>query len=417
MRLILIILIFTNTLFLEAQDKEWIPFLSDSKFGYVNENLEILIEPQFDFAYPFYHEYAIIKNGDSHFIINKNGKYLTELYHEWILDYEINESMLGYEWSDSSCFSSFDTFYKLTDYYTNCGFLSLDSFLIDQEGIRITSSFDNILTYQNCFSTVRQNDLYGIVDNFGKQILPSNFKSIYIINDSMALINNDSLYNFRSKIFTYKPIYTENKALPRRRQISLNRYIYKENNKFGIEDSMGLKITSPIFHWSSFVALPNNNILVLQKDSISIIDYNGLTILELARNNYSIFKNFFSFKKDDKFYLFNYETKSIYPQGFKWIFDSYELDIFVLKTDTNLVFIDKNGKKFKECEKAVIIEDLICSPNLNGLWGCFDLNGVVSIDHLYDDFITPFRWSELMLVSRNGVKFYINRKGTEFKKN
>jgi len=82
---LLILLFFINILY--SQDSfKLIPFLKGDLFGFVNENKKLIIEPSFNFAYPFgysynknfYPEFALVQIKDIMFLVNEEGSLIEE---------------------------------------------------------------------------------------------------------------------------------------------------------------------------------------------------------------------------------------------------------------------------------------------------------------------------------------------------
>ena len=56
--------------------------LVGEKYGFINSQGDVIIEPKFDDAYLFFHDdYSIVYNDNKQYLINKKGDIVTEIDH------------------------------------------------------------------------------------------------------------------------------------------------------------------------------------------------------------------------------------------------------------------------------------------------------------------------------------------------
>ncbi|MCR4848100.1 MAG: WG repeat-containing protein [Bacteroidales bacterium] len=75
-----LIIIFITTVCSFAQGYDLVPFRSDenNKYGYKNNNGEILIEPQYDYTEPFMEGIAVVEKDDKYGMIDSKGNFVIE---------------------------------------------------------------------------------------------------------------------------------------------------------------------------------------------------------------------------------------------------------------------------------------------------------------------------------------------------
>lgn len=121
------------------------------KWGYVNEREELIIQPNFDQIEPFQQGLAVVKNAGKYGIINQESEAIVKLEYDHI-------ERLG------SLFLLFTN--------GNIG-------LADANGRIIKNpSYDSIKALENGYFLVERNDKYGIIDESGQDILPTNYEII-----------------------------------------------------------------------------------------------------------------------------------------------------------------------------------------------------------------------------------------------
>jgi hypothetical protein len=122
-----------------------IAFERENRYGYLDKQKNIVIEPKFDDAYSFYNNHAIIKLGKKYGIINGNGEFEIEPTFDDIYYYK--------------------GFYK-TKLNGKNGYLNSDLKVI------LNTEYDNVEGFINGLAVVEKDRKYGLINEKGEFVIP-----------------------------------------------------------------------------------------------------------------------------------------------------------------------------------------------------------------------------------------------------
>ena len=73
---------------LEYGGKDRLIYCEDRKYGYMDLDGKVLIKARFDYAEAFYGDYALVRNGESHMVIGRQGNELYTFEEETTVTWE-----------------------------------------------------------------------------------------------------------------------------------------------------------------------------------------------------------------------------------------------------------------------------------------------------------------------------------------
>ena len=73
---------------LEYGEKDRLIYCEDRKYGYMDLDGKVLIKARFDYAEAFYGDYALVRNGESHMVIGRQGNELYTFEEETTVTWE-----------------------------------------------------------------------------------------------------------------------------------------------------------------------------------------------------------------------------------------------------------------------------------------------------------------------------------------
>lgn len=423
----------------------YFPVYTDGKWGIINSNGDIIIEPQ-------YEEMPIIPNDLKTIFIctydvnYENGTYKTKVINEknesiitgydniYFIDIVNKNSELNV--ANNTLIVEKDGKFGLVD-------LSGKNLLdVDYDKIEILEGIDNSLI-------ITKGEYVGLCDYQGNIIINVVYKEIKgIENDyknGYITVNDANLYGmvdfnktviFDNQYLDIKPIHASNKYVVKIdegyrivdkngklinensfediKEINDDNIVYKENGKYGIitinlekkiepqyEDLSLMKANQYIAKNNGAYGIINTNNDTLVEFKYSNIEYNevaGIAVAQLSREQYDIYDSSMNLKLSvnsieitDKYMKVEIGDKYKY-YNFKFE-EKNTKDIF----STNVMFAnEKNGKYgFVDENEKVIVEhkyEAVTEFNkygyagikLNGLWGVINLKGEIIAEPIYN---------------------------------
>lgn len=265
---------------------------------------------------------------------------------------------------------------------------------------KLQQKYEKIFRFQEGTAIVLKNNLYGLINEKGKEILPCSYDSISSFLKHFRIIKKDKKYGVLNnygdviKPCVYSDFLTKEKFTGDR----LCDYLaLKLNDKWGFVDKEGNDVTQykyeDIFSYddSVFIAKYDGYYGVSDYQNNTIIPYLYDMILYKMSYNYPITL----VKQNNRFGLYNSKNKEVLPCEFDWINGNDYGYITVRKTVSN----STNSERYAliEAETGKIIlpfdyidmgeysEGLVACENLDGKYGFLDLEGNIVIPFIYDD--------------------------------
>lgn len=138
---------------LDPFDQKIKPFKENNKYGYKDENGNVIIEPKYDYADKFQHDLANISLTNKVALIDRTGKIVIP-FGIYDIIYSFREGM------------------AMVSKSKKFGFIDITG----KE--KIPCSFDEADFFRNGLSTVKKNNKEGIIDTSGKAIVPIVYEKI-----------------------------------------------------------------------------------------------------------------------------------------------------------------------------------------------------------------------------------------------
>lgn len=375
----------------------------DSKFGYMNEDLKLAINPVFEIGTDFVDDYATVKSNGFWGVINKEGHF--------VLNPEFDSITIINDSSEMMFFTIKNNVVKIIDKnnnilfnFTNCNFNSdlthINDFIAFKNNDKyilitpskksfIESDFEDInVDVDNRLIVFKKNNKYGLSDFNGKILLEADYDNLCGFSENMAIIEKNKKFGFINleTLDVIDPIY-EN-AL----KFSEGLASVKLRNSYGYIDKSNKMIIEPNFNFAS--SFKNGVASVLINNSNGLIDKEGnlLTKEPFFIDNDSKFSNGLlpiCKKVEDKFkygYL-NEKGKEVIPVIYDKA-DNFTNNYAIVEVNNKKGALDTTGQVVIPIEYDYIINFLdyfIVSKNKN--YGLLDNTGQVIIPLKYDNLI------------------------------
>ncbi len=258
-----------------------------------------------------------------------------------------------------------------------------------------------------------QNERYGVIDNKGNIIIDPKYDIVEIPNPSKAVFICKNNYDVETKSYNIE-VYNESKKrllyqyfavdAIRLNGIDNNGYYeksvlrYKSNDKYGLIDFNGKKITKPIYDSIESFEYKEGLLLVKKDGKYGIININGATVL---KENYDEILCDAFYNEDSKYDLAGYIVGNKTSKGMRYGYINYR-GKQVLKNEYNEIYRIIENKDYNKIY-LVAFKD--------GRAGLFENNKKI-IDNVYED-ITYNASSNLLVVQRNSKQGVYTLNGNE----
>lgn len=297
-------------------------FKKDNKYGILDENLNILIEPNYN---------SIVWSGLKDIIIGKknNESYLISLK---------SKDILGkYDFIIPTNDSSTLKVNKNSHY----GYLDKNLKEI------ISCNYKVLFPFKNELIISHNGNKYGVINKKEKVIVPYKYDEIYIHNNGNILVKENNKY----KDFYQEKIISVDKLYP-----SLSNYlVYEKNNRFGILDLKNFNLSTITYDEIS-ITNDNDFIIVGDHNKYGLVDIKNLNkkitfdydyITPIGKNAFvcgTINKGLYSLIipgiiKTKELYDYVQNIQNQYYLGYK---DNSKIDIINKKGDTISTISNKN---------------------------------------------------------------------------
>lgn len=357
----------------------------EGKVGYIDKKGKSAIDFEFDKGTEFSYGMAGIKVGDTYKIINSKGKAIVEKK-DGILS-PLSENLIRYEKLANEILENENTTEAIEiladagKTLKSTGILNTNGKLVVEQG-----TYDAIIEeVGEGYILVKKNEMYGLLDPNGKQIVPCEYTSIGIMNEGFIPVSKGNkcgaLNNKGEVIVPIEYLYTGpmNEGMAPARM---------DESGIGFIDNKGTWVIEPNFEG---VTAMNNGVAFARKDKKHIlIDKEG-KVIETELN----FEN------------------SVSINGFT---DSGLAVVDILDGSTKYMsIINYKGKEIEKLEKKqyaaleISQSGLIVSVNMEGKKGLLNKDGSVILEEEYNDIRVIAE--DVILVDKDGFYSYMNSKG------
>lgn len=217
----------------QMNDMVLIPIKQNDLIGFADTSGKIVINPLYDEVTDFYEGLSIVQKNDSVYFINKE-----------------NSNTLRMIFNDALPFYNGLAPVKQVNKW----------YLIDRLGELKSEGFEEINELNNEIYVVKQNNLYGAIDPYGKMVYEIKFDKLGDFKNNCAYYQLGSNYGFINKNgyihkaeFEWISDFNENGLA-----------IYKRQNKFGLIKQTGEFLTHP--HYDQIIKATDKIYLMIQND-------------------------------------------------------------------------------------------------------------------------------------------------------
>jgi hypothetical protein len=382
--LILVAMLFTiiscNPFKSESDSINLIPYKSGDKWGYIDKNGKILINPQFEEANIFIEGIALVKSAnDKYGYISEDGKYKINASYKKATFFSEGLACVVPE-NGRPQFIDEDGNVKFTVSTGElCGLFSDDlaavkvaekwGYLDKKGNIKINTQFDYAFPFNDGLASVtmlnkdKGETLYGYINTEGKIIINYQFKFAGRFVDGIALVSDGKKYGYIDN----KGKYIVNPQFDAAGEFKNGLAIIVQGSMFGYIDKEGKIVINPQFKRASTFS-NNGTALVWSSDSrVGYIDKEGkYTINPQFEFGTNFFDDIAFVRSGDKWGIINKEGKYlINPQydNFNVDIDSYkyqtiESDYFDISGIVDKFLEGTDQKTFRKLSANTTVKDL-----------------------------------------------------------
>lgn len=225
-----------------------IPYHNQDKWGYLDSNNKIVMPAQFDTCSVFQKNLAVVKIGGKYGVINSEGKYVIKAKNHLIKNNTFSEFFEVYK-KPNSIVKCKDYYGQKTDciHIVSCGYRSISRSHPNGREISINENNKFALVFLN-----RQYDVWP--EKIPKEYLDTTdfvFSSVEFYGQTLQLIKRDSLFGIYDPSEVNPTILCNIQEISEQEKyhdaIEQNLNKYKMNDKWGIINYKGLRITEAIY--------------------------------------------------------------------------------------------------------------------------------------------------------------------------
>ena len=254
-------LILTNCSFFDSDKIDLLPFLQKEKWGYIDLQGKIVINPQFTTAQYFNEGLALVSTGDKYGYIDKTGKYVINPSFIYATDFSEDVAFVVKENTEPIAINKKgETLFSL------------------KQAEFVTNFSDNLAAFaikdlQNNTDKDTENYLWGFIDKSGKEVVKPQFKEVGDFVDGLCnAANKEGKWGFIDKTgsvkinfqFDYASSFYNGKAA------------VKFGDKWGVIDTEGKYILNAQF---DDLIVDDNGFMILQGDKYGWCDKDGKFII------------------------------------------------------------------------------------------------------------------------------------------
>ncbi len=399
----------------KAARKELVLVSLNGKYGFADENGNIVIPLKYDYAKDFSEGLALVKLNGKWGYIDKNGNEVTSLKYDYAKDFyeglaavKLNGKWgyidkngnevtpLKYDYAED--FSEGPARVRLNDKY---GF-------IDKSGNEVIPlKYDYANSFSEGLARVKLNNKCSFIDKSGNVVIPLKYDDANSFNEGLALVKLNDKWGYIDKtgyeVIPLKYVYAWD--------FSEGLAHVRSNYRCGFIDKNGNEVTPLKYHGAN--SFNEGLALVKLNRKYGFINKSGNVVIPLKYDGAQDFSEGLARVLNDKWGFIDKSGNVVIP--FKYD-DAWFFNEGLAAVELNYIwgFIDKSGKeviplKYDDAKK---FSKGLAPVKLNGKWGYIDKTGyeVIPLKYDYADYFSSFI-EGLAAVELNGERFYIDKKG------
>lgn len=278
---------------------------------------------------------------------------------------------------------------------------------------------------------------YGVINKDGTIVVNPDFDEVQIPNQDKAIfvVKKDGLSNVindkNEKLFTKFSEVTAVSGMSSIGEKIYNNTVlkYKENNKYGLLDFSGEKITEPIYEEMKSLDDKYGEILIKKDGKYGVINVKGVSLVSpkydyikgdgYYKNNSYKDGGYIIGNKSDKGMIYGYmdkNEKEIIKMEQETIYRVTEIDsedVYIVASLNGRYAIYKNKENLTDYKYISVIYNNgtgTFTVQKNKLYGLLDLNGNIIVNEQYDELMAV---GIFVKASKNGVGYTFDLKGNE----
>lgn len=391
-----------------------LPFVSDSNYGFMNKNGEIMIPNNYNFAGFFQEGLAVVVLEDKYGFINKRGEIQIPCTYESASDYNQGNAVVELggkkgmidrngrflfdcEYDDLGVFSDGLVFASLDDKY---GYYNTKGELI------IPHLFDDAYDFHDGIAEVEMEDKKSFIDTAGNYKIPFVYSDVTQFHDTLYIFFEDGLYgimNHKAQIFV-EPIYASISPINNGLAVALlqNRIVYLNTLGVLVIDNGYEPYPNYLLKGEFFDGIA----VVSKKGKYGKIDTQDKIVTKFEFDNIGLGKDQFPAQKGEFWGVYKSDGKAVVEPVYQSLVAVDQNHIIASKNDT-IGVIDQKGNVVVpfSFEEIVLIKDNLFMVSQNDKFGIY-ANEKLLIPVQFDQ-IGIFN-KDFLFLNRTGQLLYYN---------
>lgn len=309
---------------------ELLPVKIDQKWGYIDHEGKIVINPQFDEACLFSDGLALVKAGELYGYIDSEGKYIINPMYKNATYFVDGLALVATE-------NGYPTF-------------------ISKKGeIKFTvNEADECRLFAEDLAAFKSNSKWGFIDNSGKIIINAQFDRVGDFNEGMAVFANENNMKMQYGYINKKGEIAINAQFDEAYPFEKSLALVKVNEKYGFIDESGKFVINAQFDYAE--PFSEDLALVKSGEKFGYIDKSGKIVINPQFDKVSSFKNGLALavSNDEKFGYIDkagkFEINAQFDEA-----HPFNKELAAVRVNDKFGFIDKTGK-------------IIINPQFDGIY-------------------------------------------------
>lgn len=234
-----------------------LPYVHESKYGFMNETGKSMIKSKYDFAGFFQEGLAVVVMNDKYGFVNKHGELQIPCVYESVGDFNGGRAIVEQKGKYG---------------------------MIDRNGrFLFNCNYDDLGVYSDGLVYASLKDVYGYYNLEGKEVIPHTLNDAYDFNEGIAKVEKDGRQSFIDTTgeFIIPLLHSEVK------QYYDTLYTFEEDGFYGIMNHRGQMFVEPIY--TAISAVHNGLALASIQNRVVYLDTLGTMVID---NGYQPYPNY-----------------------------------------------------------------------------------------------------------------------------